>query len=111
MTTIDRIILGLLAGGVWALVALQIAPPAVATTQPAEMPLQSVFNQYLTTAITQAKSAANGSSRSSKDIGGNNSRRRSQIREFSRCSPRLPNRSWPWLPTSVAPDRVVPDGR
>ena len=59
MAGIDRIIIALLTAGIWALVALEAARPAVATTQIAEMPLQQVFNQYLTTALTQAKSVAN----------------------------------------------------
>ena len=59
MTKLDRIILVSLTIGVWALVAQQLVRPAVATTQLAEMPLQSVFNQYLTTALTQARTVAN----------------------------------------------------
>ena len=59
MKKFDRIVLVSLTLGIWALVALQLVRPAVATTQLAEMPLQSVFNQYLTTALTQARSVAN----------------------------------------------------
>ena len=59
MKPFDRIILVLLTGGIWAIVALQVMRPAVATTQVADMPLQNVFNQYLTTALNQAKGVAN----------------------------------------------------
>jgi hypothetical protein len=60
MRKFDRAVLLALTAGIWALVALQLVHPATADTRLADMPLQGVFNQYLTTALSQARSAANG---------------------------------------------------
>jgi hypothetical protein len=60
MRIFDRAVLVALTVGIWSLVALQVVHPAAAVAQPGDMPLQNVFNQYLTTAITQAKAAASG---------------------------------------------------
>jgi hypothetical protein len=60
MRKFDRAMLLALTAGIWALVALQLVHPATADTRLADMPLQGVFNQYLTTALSQAKTAANG---------------------------------------------------
>jgi hypothetical protein len=59
MRNFDRAVLVALTAGIWSLVMLQLVHPATADTRLADMPLQSVFNQYLTTALSQAKTVAN----------------------------------------------------
>jgi hypothetical protein len=58
MRTFDRPLLAVLTAGMWSRRALHFAQPATADTRLSDMPLQSAFNQYLTTAPSQAKTVA-----------------------------------------------------